>query len=99
MIDKKKKPVDNFFDETGIADNVLAATLQSFSEIEEAAAAACIYPTATDADKLAQAQVRATLLLAAQVKRAADALERVADTMDDAVGPRGVQIDPLSPLP
>ena len=93
MVDKKQKPVDSFFDETGIADDVLAATLQSFSEIEEAAAATCAYPTATDADKLAQAQVRATILLAAQVKRVADALE---EFNDKAVGSRGLKIGPLA---
>jgi hypothetical protein len=59
---------------TGITGRMLSESLFTFEEIENDVAKA-IRKTESDSDVIAAAQVRATLLLAAQVKRVAEALE------------------------
>lgn len=62
---------------TGISDKDIAMALQTFSEIENDLRAA--HRGSEEFDFVAAAQVRATLLQAAQLKRIADALENISD--------------------
>lgn len=80
-LDEKYQRAKKIFNDTGVEDAPVASALSTWNEIENAVASQDRYIGEFSSTKdqvkveLMQAQVRATLLLAAQVKRIADALD------------------------